>query len=70
MIRRKRKEVLLKNCVLFTDHISEKNNIQLDNAKHIDVMMQMYNLIECSSNYSKKNQDVYGNIIQMNQMII
>ena len=68
MIRRKRKEVLLKNCVLFTDHISEKNNIQIDNAKHIDVMMQMYNLIECSSNYS--NQDVYGNTVQMNKMII
>ena len=38
------KEVVFKNCVLFTDCISETNNTQLDNAKDIDVVMPIYNL--------------------------
>ena len=47
------KEVLFKNCALFTDCISEINNTQIDNAKNIDLIMPMYNLIEYSDNYSK-----------------
>ena len=39
------------NCALFTDCISEINNSQIDNAKDIDVVMPMYNLIEYSDNY-------------------
>ena len=31
--------------------------------------MPMYNLIEYSDNYAK-HQDIYGNILDMNQMII
>ena len=38
------KEVLFKNCALFTDSISEIKNIQIDNAKEIDVSMSLYNL--------------------------
>ena len=33
--------------------MSEINNIQIDNAKSIDVVTPMYNLIEYSGNYSK-----------------
>ena len=29
------------------------NNTQIDNAKNINVVVPMYNLIECSNNYSK-----------------
>ena len=43
----------LKNCAPFTDCISEINNTQIDNAKGIDVVMPIYNLIEYSNNYSK-----------------
>ena len=39
------KKVTFKNCAPFTDCISEINNIQIDNAKHVDVIMPMYNLI-------------------------
>ena len=39
------KEVIFKNCATFTDCISEINNTQIDNAKNIDVVMPMYNLI-------------------------
>ena len=45
--------VIFKNGVLFTDCISEINNSQIDNAKQIDIVMSMYNLIEYSNNYSK-----------------
>ena len=30
------------------------NNTQIDNARYIDVIMPMYNLIEYGNNYSKK----------------
>ena len=36
----------------FIDCINEINNTQIDNAKYIDVVMSMYNLIEESDNYS------------------
>ena len=47
------KGVAFKNCASFTDWISEINNIQIDNAKDIDTVMPMYNLIEYSDNYRK-----------------
>ena len=40
------KKVVFKNCLPFTDCISKINNTQIDNAKNIDVVMPMYNLIE------------------------
>ena len=47
------KKVIFKNCAPFTNCISEINNTQVDNAKDIDIVMPMYNLIEYSDNYSK-----------------
>ena len=38
-----------------TDCIREINNIQVDNARDLGVVMLMYSLIEYSDNYSKKN---------------
>ena len=46
-------EVVFKNFAPFTDCISEINNRQIDNAKDIDIVVPMYNLIEYSNNYSK-----------------
>ena len=43
----------LKNCVPFTNCISEINNTQIENAKDIDMAMPMYNLREYSDNYAK-----------------
>ena len=45
------KGVAFKNCAPFTNYISEINNTQIDNAKDIDIVMPMYNLIEYSDNY-------------------
>ena len=47
------KGVVFKNCVPFTNCKSEINNAEIDNAKDIDTVMPMYNLIEYSDNYSK-----------------
>ena len=47
------KKVIFKNCAPFTNCISEINNTQVDNAKDIDIVMPMYNLLEYSDHYSK-----------------
>ena len=47
------KKVMFKNCAPFTNCISEINNTQIDNAKDIDIVIPMYNLIEYSDNYAK-----------------
>ena len=40
------KKVIFKNFAPFTNCISEINNTQVDNAKDIDIVMPIYNLIE------------------------
>ena len=45
--------VTFKNCAPFTKCISRINNKDIDTAQDIDIIMPMYNLIECSDNYSK-----------------
>ena len=47
--------IIIKNCALFTDSISEINNTQIDNDKGNDSVMPMYSLIENKDNYSKKS---------------
>ena len=49
----KNKELIFKICVPFTDCISEKSSTPVDNAKDLDVVMLMYNLIKYNNNYSK-----------------
>ena len=50
---------MFKNCAPFTDCISKINNTQVDNAKDIDIVMPMYNLIEYSDNYSKTSGSLW-----------
>ena len=45
------KGVTFKNCAPFTKCINRINNTEIDNAKDIDIVMPMYNLIEYSDNY-------------------
>ena len=49
------KQVVFKNFAPFTNctNESEINNTQIDNAKYIDVLIPIYNLIEYTNNYSK-----------------
>ena len=52
-------QVVFKNCAPFTECISEIDNTQIDNAKDIDVVMPMYNLIEYSVNISKTSASLW-----------
>ena len=61
------KEVIFKNCTPFTDWMSEINNTQIDNAKDIDVVMNIYNLIEYSENYSRASRSLWL-YYRMNQL--
>ena len=47
------KKVIFKNCAPFTNCINRINNIQVDDAHDIDVVMSVYNLIEYSDHYLK-----------------
>ena len=53
------KGVAFKNCAPFTNCISEINNTQVDNAKDIDIVMPMYNLIGYSDNYAKTSGSLW-----------
>ena len=45
------KKVIFKSCTHFTNCVSEINNTKVDNAKDIEIVMPMYNLIEYGDNY-------------------
>ena len=53
------KGVIFKNCAPFSNCISKINNTQVDNAKDIDIVMPMYNLIEYSDNYAKTSGSLW-----------
>ena len=53
------KNVIFKDCALFTDCISKINNTQVNNTKDIDIVMPIYNLIEYSDNYSKTSGSIW-----------
>lgn len=52
-------KVIFKSCVPLADCISEITNTQIDNAKEIDVVMNMYNLVEYSENYSQRSGSLW-----------
>ena len=54
-----RQNIIIKNSAPFTDCLSEINNTQIDNAKDIDIVTPMYNLIEYSDNYSKTSGSLW-----------
>ena len=53
---KRNKAVAFKNNAPFINCISKINGIKIDNAEDLDVVMPMYNLLECSKNYKKNNR--------------
>ena len=53
------KKVISKNCAPFTNCVNGINNTQIDNAKDIDIVMPMYNLMEYSDNYAKTSGSLW-----------
>ena len=62
------KELTLKNNAPFVSCILKTNNMRIDNAEDLDVVMPMYNLLEYSKNY-KKQQEVYLNGLYLKTFI-
>ena len=58
------KEVIFKNLTPFIDCISEINNTQVDNAKDVDIVIPIYNVLEYSDNYSKTSGSC-GNTVKI-----
>ena len=52
-LNERNKGVIFKNCAPITKCIIRINNIEIDNAQVIDIVVPIYNLIEYSDNYSK-----------------
>ena len=53
-------QVVFKNCAPFTDWVSKVSNTQIHNAKEIDLVIAIHNLIENSDNYS----EILGSLCQ------
>ena len=53
------KKVIFKNCAPFTKCIGKINYTNVDDARDIDIVMPMYNLIEYSDNYSKTSGSLW-----------
>ena len=53
------KKVIFKNCAPFTNCISKINNEDIGNAKYIDIVKSMCNLLEYSDNYSKTSGSLW-----------
>ena len=50
------KKLAFKNNTSFVSCISKVINTLIDNAEDLDIVMVMYNLIECSKNYPKTKE--------------
>ena len=50
---KRNKNVAFKNNAPFINYISKINGVQIDNAEDLDVVISMYNLLECSKNFRK-----------------
>ena len=53
------KGVIFKNCAPLINCKTEKNNTEIYNAKDIDIVMPMYNLIWYRDNYSKTSGSIW-----------
>ena len=54
------KHFALKNNVPFTSCILKINNILINNAENLDIVMPMYHLIEYSKNYRKTTGNLWN----------
>ena len=57
---KKNRPLAFKNNPPFTNYISKINNVLIDNAEDLDVVMPMYNLIEYSKNYRRTTGSLWN----------
>ena len=51
--------VAFKNCAPFTRCVTHTNDEHVETAENLDIIMPMYNLIECSDNYADSSGSLY-----------
>ena len=54
------RQVILKNNAPFISCISKINGVLVENAEDLDIIIQMYNLLEYSKNYSKTSASLWN----------
>ena len=57
---KKNKPLILENNTPFASCITKNNNKLIEDAEDLDVVMPMYNLLECSKNYRKTIGSFYN----------
>ena len=57
---KRNKNLAFKNNAPFINCISKINGVKIDNAEDLDVIMPMYNLLECSKNYRKTTGSLWN----------
>ena len=57
---KRNKSVAFKNNAPFINSISKINDLKIDNAEDLDVVMPMYNLLEYSKNYKKTTGSLWN----------
>ena len=57
---RKNKSLAFKNNAPFVSCISKINGVLIENAKDLDIVTAMYNLIKCSKNYRKTTGSLWN----------
>ena len=51
--------VAFKNCAPFARCVTHINDEHVETAENLDIVMRIYNLIECSDNYSDSSGSLY-----------
>ena len=54
------RQVILKNSVPFISCISKINDVLVENAEDLDIVMPMYNLLEYGKNYLKTSASLWN----------
>ena len=57
---KRNKAVVFKNNAPFTNCITKINGVKIDNAEDLDIVMPMYNLLECSKNHKKTTGSLWN----------
>ena len=52
-------DIEFKNCSVFTRCTTHLNDERIETAENLDIVMNMYNLIEYSDNYSEKSGSIW-----------
>ena len=59
-VNRRNKKLTFKNITPFSSCISKINNTFIDNVEDLDIVKPMYDILECSGNYSMTSGSLWN----------